>query len=60
MRWLAALAIAAISLTACATARSEPRIVTVRSLVVEYGREFQVCAVEELASSPNVRQLPRC
>jgi len=41
MRRLAALVIATISLTGCATATSEPRMATVCPPVVEYSREFQ-------------------
>ena len=51
-RRLAALAIAAISLTACATAGSEPRIVTVCPPVVEYSRGFQARAADELDLLP--------
>lgn len=52
-RRLAALAIATISLTACATGGSEPRIVTVCPTVVEYSREFQARAAYELALLPD-------
>ena len=51
-RRLAVLAIATISLTGCATGVSEPRITTVCTPVVEYSREFQVQAAEELALLP--------
>lgn len=49
---LAALAIAAISLTGCATGGSEPRVVTVCPPVVEYSREFQARAADELDLLP--------
>ena len=49
---LAVLAIATISLTACATAGSEPRIVTVCPPVVEYSRELQARAADELGLLP--------
>ncbi|APH70650.1 hypothetical protein BSQ44_04025 [Aquibium oceanicum] len=49
---LAALAIAAISLTGCATVTSEPRIVTVCPPVVEYSRDFQARAADELDLLP--------
>jgi hypothetical protein len=51
-RQLAALAIAAISLTGCATVASEPRVATVCPPVVEYSREFQARAAEEFALLP--------
>ena len=51
-RRLAVLAIATISLTACATGVSEPRIATVCPPVVEYTREFQARAAEELDLLP--------
>ncbi len=53
MRRLAALAIVTISLTGCATDGSEPRIVTVCPPVVEYSREFQTRAAEELGMLPD-------
>ena len=52
MRRLAALVIAAISLTGCATVASDTRVATVRPPVVEYSREFQARAAEELALLP--------
>ena len=51
-RRLAVLAIAAISLTACATAGSEPRIVAVCPPVVEYSREFHARGADELDLLP--------
>ncbi len=39
-------------LTACATASSEPRAVTVCPPVVEYSRAFQARAAEELGVLP--------
>jgi len=53
MRRLAALAIATSLLTGCATGVSEPRIATVCPPVVEYTREFQARAAEELGMQPN-------
>lgn len=53
MRRLAALAIVTISLTACATGGSEPRIVAVCPTVVDYSREFQARAAEELRLLPD-------
>ncbi|KAB7742823.1 hypothetical protein F2P47_01455 [Parvibaculum sedimenti] len=50
---LAVLAIAMSLLTACATAGSEPRIATVCPPVVEYSREFQARAAEELGVLPD-------
>ena len=50
---LAVLAIATISLTGCATVASEPRIATVCPPVVEYSREFQARAAEELGVLPD-------
>ena len=47
-RRLAVLAIATSLLTACATAGSRPSSVTVCPPVVEYSREFQVRAADEL------------
>jgi len=51
-RRLAALGIATISLTACATGVSEPQIVAVCPPVVEYSSEFQARAVNELDLLP--------
>jgi hypothetical protein len=50
---LAVLAIATISLTACATGVSETRIVTVCPPVVEYTREFQARAADEIDLLPD-------
>lgn len=50
---LAALAIATISLTGCATSASEPSIGIVCPPVVEHGREFQSRATEELGVLPD-------
>ena len=50
---LAVLAIATSLLTACATGVSEPRIATVCPPVVEYSREFQARAAEELGMLPD-------
>ena len=47
-----ALAIVTISLTGCATVASKPRIVTVCPPVVEYSREFQARAADELDLLP--------
>ncbi|MAS43304.1 MAG: hypothetical protein CML46_00695 [Rhodobacteraceae bacterium] len=47
-----ALAIAAISLTGCAKVVSDSRVATVCRPVVEYSREFQARAAEELALLP--------
>jgi hypothetical protein len=52
-RRLAVLAIATISLTGCATGASERRITTVCPPVVEYSREFQARAAEELGGLPD-------
>ena len=49
--------IATISLTACATGVSEPRIATVCPPVVEYSREFQARAAEELGMLPEGRAI---
>lgn len=49
---LGVLAIAASLLTACATAGSEPRVVPVCPPIVEYTREFQARAVDELDLLP--------
>lgn len=53
MQRLAVLAIAAISLTGCATVASESRIATVCPPVIEYSREFQAHAAEELDLLPD-------
>jgi len=50
---IAVLAIATISLTACATGGSEPRIVTVCPPVIEYSRDFQARAADELDLLPD-------
>ena len=42
-----------ISLTGCATGDSEPRVVTICPPVVEYSREFQGRAAEELGMLPD-------
>lgn len=52
MRQLAVLVIAAISLTACATVASDTRVTTVCPPVVEYSREFQARAADELDLLP--------
>lgn len=52
MRRLAALVIAAISLTGCAAVASDPRVATVCPPVVEYSREFQARAADELDLLP--------
>ena len=52
-RRLAVLAIVTISLTGCATGVSEPRVVTICPPVVEYSREFQGRAAEELGMLPD-------
>lgn len=51
-RRLAALVIATTLLTACAMDGSEPRIVAVCPAVVEYSREFQARAADELDLLP--------
>ena len=51
-RQLAALAIATSLLSGCATVRSEEGRLATCPPVVEYGREFQARAVEELALLP--------
>ena len=51
-RRLAVLGIATSLLTGCATVGSEPRIATVCPPVVEYSREFQTRAAEELVFLP--------
>ncbi|WP_334312367.1 hypothetical protein [Roseovarius sp. ZX-A-9] len=50
---LAALAIITSLLSGCATVGSEPGIATVCPPVVEYSREFQARAAEELARLPH-------
>lgn len=50
---LAVLAIATSLLTACATVGSEPRIVAACPPLVDYSREFQARAAEELALLPD-------
>ena len=52
-RQLAVLAIATSLLSGCATVGSEPGIATVCPPVVEYSREFQARAAEELARLPH-------
>ncbi|NQW11170.1 MAG: hypothetical protein HQ481_15000 [Alphaproteobacteria bacterium] len=52
MRRLAALVIAAISLTGCATVASDDRVATVCPPVVEYTREFQARAADEIDLLP--------
>ncbi len=51
-RRLAALAIATSSLSGCATVASEPRVATVCPPQVQYSRESQARAAEELALLP--------
>ena len=51
-RRLAVLAIAMSLLSGCATVSSEPHIATVCPPVVEYAREFQARAVEEVVLLP--------
>ena len=48
----AALVLATILLSGCATGISEPRTATVCPPLVKYSREFQVRAAEELAGLP--------
>ena len=48
-----ALAIVTSLLSGCATVGSEPRVATVCPPVVEYSREFQARAAEELTSLPD-------
>ena len=50
---LAVLVIAAISLTGCGTVRSEDGRLATCPPVVEYGREFQARAADELALLPD-------
>ncbi len=52
-RRLAVLAIATSLLSGCATGVSEPRIATVCPPVVEYTRELQARAAEELGMLPD-------
>lgn len=52
-RQLAALAVATSLLSGCAAGISEPSIATVCPPVVEYTREFQARAAEELALLPD-------
>ena len=52
-RRFAVLAIATSLLSGCATVGSEPGIATVCPPVVEYSREFQARAAEELARLPH-------
>lgn len=51
-RRLAVLAIATISLTGCTTVSSEDGRLATCPPAVEYGREFQARAAEELAELP--------
>ena len=51
-RRLAVLAIATSLLSGCATGGSEPKIVTVCPQVVEYSRDLQARAAEELGVLP--------
>ena len=51
-RWLAVLVIAANWLTGCATEGSEPGIATACPPVVEYTRELQARAADELDLLP--------
>jgi hypothetical protein len=53
MRQLAVLAIATSLLSGCATAGFEANGVAACPPIVEYNREFQARAAEELASLPN-------
>ncbi|WGG59346.1 hypothetical protein [Brucella intermedia] len=52
MRQLAVLVIVTISLTGCATVASDLRITTICPPVVEYSREFQARAADELDLLP--------
>lgn len=52
-RPLAVLGLATSLLSACATVASEPRVATVCLPVVEYSREFQARAAEELGVLPD-------
>ena len=49
---LAVLAIATSLLAGCATAGSDPRVVAICPPVVEYSREFQARAADELSRLP--------
>ena len=51
-RRLAVLVITTISLTACATVASDSRVATVCPPVVEYSRDFQARAADELDLLP--------
>lgn len=51
-RRLAGLAIAMSLLSGCATGGSEPRVVAVCPPVIEYSREFQARAADELDLLP--------
>lgn len=53
MRRLAVLATATSLLTGCATVASEPRLATACPPVIEYSREFQARAAQELSRLPN-------
>ncbi len=53
MRRLAALAIAMISLTGCATVASEPRVAAVCAPGVQYRRDLPARAAEELVQLPH-------
>jgi hypothetical protein len=53
MRRLAVLAIVTISLTGCATVASDADVATVCPPVVEYSREFQARAADELDLLPD-------
>ncbi|KZE36566.1 hypothetical protein AVW15_00115 [Chelatococcus daeguensis] len=52
MRQLGVLAIATIWLSGCATVASDPRVATVCPPVVEYSRDFQARAADELDLLP--------
>lgn len=52
MRQLAVLVIVTISLTGCATVASDLRVTTICPPVVEYSREFQARAADELDLLP--------
>ena len=56
-RRLTVLVIGTIWLSGCATGVSEPRIATVCPPVVEYSREFQARAAEELGMLPEGRAI---
>lgn len=53
MRRLVVLALATIWMNACAAAGSEPHVVSVCPPVVEYSREFQARAADELDLLPD-------